>query len=287
MRSTLIVLIGLVTSTLFNAVFADQTPQPVNLDAFEGYEHWPIMPPGERRASNAKLTDQRIVFAARFPGAQGLSGPLENTTMLFDVSEVFFKGRPALWLQWTSTSRKNGVPGTASTDYLIVDRETHRTLHRIQSMGSALGPPAWAGPFAITNYPQDTIVKTIIKEDGSADMTTLEADANGTIDFAALPFWLPFLQLETGMKFRVPYYRAPLNEVDGLPIYVAGRKDIVDVHGTTHNVWNVQVMSIGGGGLTEFWISEKAPYFLGWDFRLANGKPLSTMAYDKHWILGR
>lgn len=294
MRIKRLGLIFAAASLLVNGASAQSTPSDkppervINIDDFDGYEDWPMVLPETRHVDNAKLSDQRIIFNAQFPGPQGLGGPLENTTMMFDVKEVFFKGRPALWLQWTSTSSENATPGAASLDYLIVDRATHRTMHRIQSLGGFMGPPEWTGPFAIINYPEGKIFRTLVNEDGTAKTETIEAEDTGTIDFAALPFWLPFIDLKKGMKFRVPHYRGQLNELGGLPIYVKGRKKLKDAHGKNHKVWNVQVLSISGVAVTEFYISEEAPYFMGWDFRLTeSGNPVSTMTYNKHWDLAR
>lgn len=273
---------------LIDGTVAQQTGPGIDISAFDGYEDWPVVKPGDINATNAALRDQRIIFDAQFPGPQGLGGPLADTTMVFDVSEVCFKGTPALSVEWRSTGREGADSGTVSIDYLVVDRATHSTLHRIRALGGAMGPPEWASPIVVTNYPDGLVISTTVKEDGAADAVTLEAQDTGTIDFAALPFWLPFIDLKEGAKFRVPYYRQQLNTIDGLPIYVQGQKEVTDASGQKHKIWNVQVMSIGGGALTEFWVAETAPYFFGWDFRLVgNGKTVSTMTYNKHWVLDR
>jgi hypothetical protein len=260
----------------------------LDLSAFEGWETWPVVEPGEMTADNAGLTDQRIVFDAKFPGPGGLSAPLEPTTMIIDVAEVYFKGEPAFWIQYTSSGRSGSESGTAALDYLLVDRKTHKTLHRVQSVGGRDGPQDRAGPLVIWNYSEDRVVLTRVQEDGSADTNTIESDSVDTIDYAAIQFWLPFIDLEAGKKFRVPYASRGRTAIVGMPVHVKGRVRVEDAHGKKHNVWAVQIMSQNASSLSEFWVSDTAPYFYGWDVRLkAGSKPITQMRLNKFFELPR
>ncbi len=267
------------------ASFAIQvTPSPLNLDAFEGYENWPMLMPDTDRFNRGEFPDLRIRYDAQFPGPEGLGGPLVDTEMVLDVINGNFRSTPTLMIQWTSTGQSDGGLSSGSIDHLVVDRATNRLLHRIQAQPPAFGDFQWTGAYRIIGFQPDSIANMLVSERGEIQLTELDDISPDTIDFATLQFWLPFIELEAGMRFRVPVYRYPLNELDGLPVYVSGREIVLDAHGEDHDVWNVQVMSIGGGALTEFWITEDAPYFLGWDYRLAaTGQRVTRMRYQSHW----
>lgn len=258
--------------------------QAVDLSAFEGYESWPVIWPETLDIDRGDLPDLRVYYAAQFPGPDGLGGPLIDTTMVLDLINSHFRGEPALVIQWTSTGEAGDTTASGSIDRLVVDRQTHRLQHRIQAQPPAGGHFRWGGAYRITAFEPDRISDTIVGEDGEATPTQLPDVTPETIDFATLQFFLPFIDLEAGMQFRVPVYRYPLNELNGLPVHVVGRESIIDGNGDAREVWAVDVMSIGGGALTRFWISEEAPYFLGWDFRLARtGQRITQMHYRSHW----
>ncbi|GAB4536923.1 MAG: hypothetical protein Tsb0010_16330 [Parvularculaceae bacterium] len=270
---------------------AQNLPPPgteIDTSHFDGFENWPLYRPGELRAENDAIADQRILYKAQFPSAAGLQGPLEDTIMMMDLHDLYFRGEPALWVQWTSTGRRDDPAGTASIDMLIADKASHRLLYRIQSVGGPGGPPVWAPPLSIQSHMRSKIIDVNVTSDGETETKTLESDDAGTIDFATLQFWLPFIGLEEGMKFRVPYYQRQREQIGGLPVQVVGRAEIVDANGDKHDVWRVQTMSDTRASLIEFWISEDAPYFMGWDFRLTrDGRRVAYMEYMKHWLLPR
>lgn len=275
---------GLAALGLVMAANPADAQDAVDLSAFEGYETWPMLMPDDLDLERADLTDLRIYYDAQFPGAGGLDGPLIDTTMVLDVSGSHFRGQPALVIQWSSTGEAGDTASSGAIDRLVVDRQTHRLLHRIQAQPPAGGAVRWGGSYRITAFEADRITDTIVGEDGNARPTELLDVSPDTIDFATLQFFLPFIDLEEGLSFRVPVYRYPLNELNGLPVHVVGREEITDGNGAVHEVWAIDVMSIGGGALTRFWIDEDAPYFLGWDYRLARtGRRITRMDYRSHW----
>lgn len=286
-------IIAAIASALSAPLAAAQNLMPppgseIDVSHFDGFENWPLYRPGVLPAAHDALVDQRILFKAQFPSAAGLQGPLEDTTMMMDLHDLYFRGKPALWVQWTSTGRRDDLAGTASIDMLIAEKATHRLLYRIQSVGGPGGPPVWAPPLSIQSHMDGGVTDVLVSSAGEAKTKNLKFDDAGTIDFATLQFWLPFIDLEEGMKFRVPYYRRQREQIGGLPIQVLGRAEIIDARGEAHDVWRVQTMSDTRASLIEFWISEEPPYFMGWDFRLTrDGRRVAYMEYLKHWLLPR
>jgi hypothetical protein len=237
--------------------------EPLSLEHFDGWEMWPLVEPGDLHPDNAGLVPIRIELDGLFPGPNGFGvPPLEGLTMYMDVTESSFHGNPALWVQWTSKPPP-GSPGAPALDVLLVDRETFRLLFRIA--GSARGD--WAGRYELIQAPPDRVVQVTVGEDGETTKNVLASSASH-FDFAAYPFLLPFLDLREGMGWRLSGYDYLEKKGEVLAVRVVGRTSLTDADGVEHDVWQVDVMPAHSATLISFYVSEKPPYFYGWDYRL-------------------
>lgn len=242
---------------------------PPDLTPFEGWQEWPLIAPSDLRLDTGALGNQRIVFDGMF----GPPGDPSPVTMYMDVFEVWHGGRPAYWIQWTSSGNPAGAAESVGIDTLVVDRETFRILFRV----AATGPSG----YALTVHGAEQITQFRLDADAGSATTHRAEEPAGSFDFATFQFLFPFLGLEDGRRFRLVNIGQPPDLeprevavlVAGKVLLEAGRED------DPYNVeaWDVQVMPSHGRALIHFYVLEEAPFFYGWEYRLADGRLVSMM----------
>lgn len=252
---------------------------PLSIDEWEDFESWSVTKPGELKLKNTELKNQRIIFDGIFPGPGGQTRP---TTMIMDITNVFFQGKPAVWIQWTSTSSENDKQGTASLDLIVVEKQTFRTLFRI---ADGPGIRQWAGNYNITHYGPEQITNIFTKDDGTTETKTLRPETD-VFEFATFQFLLPFLDLKDGAKYRLPGFQRTSHRYQLIPVRIGGKTGIRDAHGKKHEVWEAQVISADRSTLITFYLTQKAPYFYGWKYeRVSDRKILTSMTFREWYPL--
>lgn len=254
-----------------------QEAAPPDTSAFAGWEQWPLITPTDLDLDTDALSNQRIVFDGIF-GPPGQGRPV---TMYMDVFEHWYGERPSFWIQWTSSGNPTGAPEGMGIDALIVDRADLRILFRVAAVGQG-------GLYAITRHGADET------EQYRVDMTNdtvsphrLEGE-HPTFDFAAFPFLFPFLDLQEGRRFRLPNVGQPPELVPGeIAVLVAGRIALATASGVDVDVWDVQVMPAHGRAIIHFYVTDEAPFFHGWDYRVAGGMVATMRIFDWQPMLVR
>ncbi len=268
---------------LISGVFlpgAGASQQALNTAAFDGWERWPLYRPGELSFAHERLAPLRVAFDAEFPGSQGFGvEPLERMTMYMDVLNVNFRGLPATWVQWTSTSPAEGTEAPA-LDALVVDRSTFRLLFRIARSGPAQG---WAGRYEVLHAMNDRVIQVSVEDDGATETNVRDRSAP-TFDFATYPFLFPLLDLREGMKFRLAGYDHLAKEEEILPVHVARRVRVADAAGTGHDAWQVDVLAPHGAVLITFYVATEPPWFYGWQYRLTRDGSVALRMTLRDWI---
>ncbi len=245
----------------------------ISIEHFENASEWPIFMPGEIKLDNAELGNLRVGYDGIFATPQG---PLVLGTYI-DVMDVMFNGKSADWMQWTFTSEEEGKGGVANLDLLIMDQETGALNYRM--LPSAPGS-TWGGPYNFIGV-GDSEVKRIILSDDSELSTEIIPIEGNIYDFGGLPFVFPFMNLQNGQGIRLKaYQQSGADGVQLLDVKVIGPVTISDVDGNEHEVTEVQTLPPSRATLVSFYISDKAPYFYGWDYRrIDDGVSLFKMTY--------
>lgn len=254
-----------------------EAQDPISLSHFEDWRSWPVYEAGELPIDNAALATQRTIFD--FANPTGAVDP-----MVMDVfADVYHRGRPAVWVQWTSGGRAGDTEGTSVLDAILLDRETFRVAFRIQGVP---GPRAWAGPYAVTQHHPGRVARIGIADDGTVTTDELAHEVD-PFDFATMQYLFPFIGLEEGKSFRLMNVGAAGNlEPRDVGVRVIGRTSIEDARGVAHDVWEVQLLTNTEGGLVSFYVTETAPFFHGWDFRrVADGRTLTSLRLRDHGVL--
>jgi hypothetical protein len=258
-----------------------EAQHPLALDAFDGWETWPLVRPGDLDLSSVVLAPVRIAFAGFFPGAGGFGvPPLDSLTMWMDVLPATFHGKPALWVQWTSSGVRTRAAEAPALDAILVDRATFRLLFRVARSGPA---KAWAGAYDLIHATEDSVVQVSVGDDGAAAKHVLDRHAT-YFDFATYPFLFPFLNLRPGLGLRLAGYDFLGKQEEILAVHVAGRTTVTDARGTTHDVWQVDVMPSHRATLISFYVTPTAPYFYGWDYRLVRDGSTAIKLTYRGWV---
>lgn len=250
--------------------------EPLSIDAFDGWKSWPLYRPGDLKLDASALEPMRIEFDGLFPGPDGPGSGLEPTTMFIDIFEVYFRDKPALWIQWTSASSPEREEGSPAVDMILLDRASFRLLQRI----SASGPGDWVPEYVLLQARPDGVRQVRVHSDGkSAEPGGLDTDTP-FFDYATLQFLFPLVDLEPGKRFRLTAYQRQAQKQHTLPIRVVGRTTFEDAGGRTHPAWHVQLMSPSETSLVDWYVSREFPYFYGWHVRrTADGSTLTRMTY--------
>jgi hypothetical protein len=268
-------LFGLLAALLAGAAHGQAA---ISLDAFDGWESWPLYAPGDLAVDTSALGPLRIEFDGRFPGPQGFGrGPLDPLTMYMDVIEESFHAQPALWVQWTSRPPAEAA-GSPALDMLLVGRATLRLLFRV----AASSRGAWAGRYELLQAQPERLVQVSVEEDGTTTREVVEGPAD-YFDFATYPFLLPFLDLRPGLAFRLSGYDYLEKKPEILPVRVADRTTITDARGIEHEVWRVDVMPSHRATLITFYVAKEAPFFYGWDYRLTRDGSMAVQLTYRGW----
>ncbi len=250
-----------------------------DIEAFADMESWPLYQAGDLNLRKLDSTDIRVQYEARFPDGSLASGKYVDTTMNLDVFKVFFHSKPAFWIQWSSVSNAHVADGAPAIDYLIVLQDNHQIVSRFAGQP---GERTWMGSHQWVQFKPDQVVQVDIQEDGESKTKKMDTQVK-FLDFAALPFYLPRLELRDGLQFRYRGFRYQDSTQVEPAIYVKGKTIFKDTSGVDHQVWEVQLTNPERSILCRFYISQSAPYFLGWDYRLlGNGKLITSMRYVKH-----
>lgn len=278
MRSRVRLMVALLSAgcLVTPSVLCAQTP--LSLDHFDGWEAWPLYEPGQLPIANTQLAPLRIEFAGLFPGANGFGRqPLDSLTMYMDVIESRFHGALALWIQWLSKPPASSS-GSPALDALLVDRATFRLLFRL----AASQRGNWAGQYELVQPQAKQLVQVTVQEDGTTEKHTLEA--SNFFDFATYQFLFPLLDLHEGMAFRLSGYEYIEKRAEILPVKVVGRTRVADAGGRMHNVWQVDIMPEHRATLITFYVSQEAPYFYGWDYRVVRDGSMAIQLRLRGWM---
>jgi len=246
--------------------------QAIAVEEWKDSQTWPLFRPGEFKFDSEKLHDVRLVFDAKFPAPGGGVTP---TTMVMDVFNTFFQGKPAIWIQWTSVGSSESPNSTAAPDLIIVDQKTFRALFRI---AGGPGPRNWAGSFNVVHYGPEQIVNLHTEETGTTRTKTY--DAKGAVfEFATFQFLFPFMDLKEGRGFRLPSFERITNTSEEMPLLVGKRTTRKDPSGKEHAVWPVYYLNPDAPMRITWLVSPEPPYFYAWRYEwVRDGKVYLEMS---------
>jgi len=272
LKTGALLLLGGVVAVLGRPATAQE---PVSVEHFDGSEQWPLYEAGELELEGEALEDQRTWFDFLTPSG-------DTVGMTVDVHEVFHRGEPALWVQWTSKGEPGDTAGTSTIDDLLIERSTFRIAFRIQA---SPGPRSWAGNYDLVQHHPDRVVRVAVRDDGSVDREVLE-EATAPFDFATMGYLFPLLPLDEMEGFRLLNVgtRGDISPKE-VALWPAGRTTIEDSRGGQHRVQEVQLLSASGRVLVSFYVTRGPPYFWGWLYRnVEDGRVISHLVYRGHEV---
>jgi hypothetical protein len=253
-----------------------QEAGPIDLSVFDGYEQWPLIVPADTNiAERIGLQRSFFVFELAPPNAD----PYE-TDLVLDVFPTHYAGRAAYIIQWTTSGEADG--GAGAVDAVWVDAETFQARFRVAQNG----PPSTdggAGLYSVWRHDPDRALRVHIPPEGEVE-TFERNEASPSFDFATMGYLFGLMNLEEGQTFRLANVgRPPSLEPLGVPVRVGGIVEIVDEDGVAHPAREVTLGGADLGSVITFWVTDEAPYFLGWRFVLSgNGHVLNTARFLRH-----
>jgi hypothetical protein len=251
--------------------------QAIPVEEWKDSAEWPLFKPGEFRFDSGRLPDLRLTFDARFPAPDR---QLHPTTMVLEVFHAYFRGKPAIWIQWTSVGSSRTPNSTAAPDLILVDQETFATLFRI---AGGPGPRNWAGSFNVVHYGPSQIVNLHTEETGTTETKT-SVPKSAVFEFATFQFLFPFMELKEGRRFRLPTFERITHSYEDMPLLVGKQVQIKDPLGREHAVWPVYYLNPDAPVRVTWLVSPEAPYFYGWRYeRTTDGKVFLEMTL-RDWI---
>lgn len=270
LNKNIYILIPLIFS--FNLLYS----QAIDIRHFADSDDWPLYIPGQVQMNNEKLTNLRIAYDAPEMGSPG--GPTFDLYM--DVMDIQFQGKPADWIQWTFSHKKEAEgKGPATMDMLIVEQETYKYLYRLHPNDFNTN----ANTYGTIEVRPNSVRQMTVKKKGTATLDTL-AVKTPLFEFATLGFLFPFMDLEMGQKFRLKGYHFPSKSLNNMAVYVKGEVEIKDHWQKPHQAWAVEVLSGSKTTLVTYYVTKEAPYFYGWNYRrIEDGVSLFKMSY-KGWL---
>ena len=247
--------------------------QSISLTHFRGSDSWPVFSPGEIPFQNEALDHIRVGYDALFQGQPPLAGYM-------NVDRAMFNGRPSLWVEWMFTSENEGSSGWANMDLLVLDRETGALLSRL---APTTPRGDWGGPYHHLEARPDEMRHLIMGTDGSAEVRAVPLEGP-IFDFGALGFVLPFLSLEPGSELQLRAYGKSLGDsVQALAVKGREMVTVLDAQNAEHAALAVDVLPPTRHAVITFFVSDAAPFFLGWDYRdVESGESLFEMRYRGH-----
>lgn len=246
----------------------------LSTENFDNAAEWPVYSAGEIKLNNDKIGNFRVAYDGIF---QSPEGPLKLATYI-DVSDVMYKGIPAQWMQWSFTSEEEGGDGVPNLDLLIMDKKTGGLRFRMLPAGQ--GSEEWDHLYNFIGVSSEAMKRTVFLEDGSVKTEEIKIDSS-VFDFGGLPFVLPFMDLKPGQGMRLnAYQQSGVGGIQLLDVKVIGPAEVTDTKGARHNVLEVQTAAPSRTSIISFYVSDKAPYFYGWDYRkVEDGTSLFKMIY--------
>ncbi|MEM7052203.1 MAG: hypothetical protein AAF604_21230 [Acidobacteriota bacterium] len=247
--------------------------EPLDLSHFDGADQWPLYAPGDLTVDTGSMTAVTVAYDGVFATPEG---PLELLTTI-DFNKAMFRGVPATWMLWTFTSEQAGDHGVPSLDLLVMERKTGALRYR---MAPTKPRSDWGGPYSFVGVEAGELRRTEVPDEGPSKNRVVSIE-RPLFDFGGLPFVLPFLDLRKGQGLRLhAYQQSAASGVQLLNVKVIGETTITDSRGQRHQALEIQSLAPSRSSRVSFFVSNKAPYFLGWDYRnVADGSSLFKMTY--------
>lgn len=255
-----------------------QAQDTLSLQDFEGWENWPLYEPGDIDIDTGEFGSLITWFDARF-------GSESSITIRADIiSDIYFKGEPAFWIQHTSSGSADNPDRSSTLDASLYNLNTFRVLLRIASQP---GQRSWGGTYDITQHHPDKVYRIQVAENGSVIRDSLQVKDNNPFDFVTIPHLLSFMNLEQNQRFRLLNIGSR-RSLSPRPVamFVKGKTIYTDADGEEHEVWEVQLLNNAETLLISLFVTKEIPYFWGWQFRrVSNGQLGAEWIYKDHQVI--
>lgn len=227
-----------------------------------------VFEPGDIEINTEKIVSSRVDLIDNYGG----SGYTSIDHGIYNNKHVFI-------IQSWFLQKKNYL------DYIIVDAKTFEVLYRTAPIQRSKDEDM------ISHQVKNE--KQYITKYSNGIATTKEVKGGSYFNIAAIPHLLSSMTLKKGMNFKLKTFNPYNGKVAEPEFKVSGNKKIVDKNGVSHIAWVVD--NIAGKapkghpkegvvlGKTSYFISSKAPYYLGMEmYRIKSQKDFTlTRGYTQ------
>ena len=225
---------------------------PALKELWQDLDSWRLITPSDLKLEPEMLAGLRAVYRRE---ENLVRDPLREEAG-FQFERGWLKGEPILIARfYTSGDPEHAESGPSSWTMTLEPRS-------MQSFASISASTRW-GSFASRRTETGTI-KWGLRPD-STEWTDPEVidGHEPMIDLSVWGFVLANLPLEDGMTFRLQAFRG----FPGSAFHVAGRAEFEDTQGRPHEVWAVETNMGRSGWLGITYVTEEAPFFMGFEMR--------------------
>lgn len=215
-------------------------------------DSWPILAPGDRPLEARKLVGLRVVHKRE------LMLHTENPSLVdavFQFDEVVWNGKPALSYFWYRTGDLRRDDQSFNMITQVSDLASMRMWHQVDS-----------APGRLTKIEVGDSGLTSVTQSGDEDAKTLRVQDPGPAYHGMLHAFVLGLTggLEIDQKFRMPMVDQQTGTLTYRSYHVAERITVRDVKGKPFQAYDVQeLVDRDEGMFFHFYVSNKAPYYLG------------------------